>query len=218
MYKTQRRVVCYLRVITLIRKNDNVPSHLDRERFEEIFRQVREHPEKAQSKRVEGVLELLSRLRHDLSGSAKVRIITGLRHLLSVYQWVVQVSPTTEGFRALHLIADRGRLSRDDLWEHTAIRDLLDVVPYLGERPRIRRCADATCWRWFFAKTERKTHKFCSTNCRVNVYDSSSTRRAEKKVYMRQYRQGLKERDDRDKKRVGFGRSPKRRATTGART
>src|SRR5271168_3029927 len=81
----------------VIRKNDNLPIHLDRERFEEMFRQIKEHPEKAQSKRIEENLELLSRLGDDLSGSEKVRVITGLRHLLSAYQWVVQGLPYCRG-------------------------------------------------------------------------------------------------------------------------
>src|ERR1700723_1026104 len=111
MDNVQRRVVCYLRMKAIIRKNDNLPIHLDRERFEEVFRDISKHPEKPQSKRVEECLELLSSLREDLRGLERVQIVTRLGHLLSAYQWVVQISPTPKGFRAIRLIADRGRLS-----------------------------------------------------------------------------------------------------------
>ncbi|HWO33664.1 MAG TPA: hypothetical protein VNO32_33115, partial [Candidatus Acidoferrum sp.] len=175
---------------------------LDRERFEEIFWQIREHPEKAQSKRVEEVLELLSSLRDDLSKSEKLGIITRLRGLLSAYQWVVQVDPTPDGYRAIHTIADRGRLSQDDLWERRAIRDLLDVVPYLGKRPRIRRCAE--CSEWFYA-AQREDQEWCSSNCRQHHYDSDPEMRGRKKLYMRKHRLEEKKREESIKRRVGFG-------------
>jgi hypothetical protein len=201
MDKTHLPVLCYLRMTKVIRKNDKLPIHLDRERFEEIFWQLREHPEKVQSKRVAGCLELLSCLRADLSGSEKVRVITGLQHLLSAYRWVVQVSPTPGGFRAIHLIADRERLSEDDLWEHMAIRDLLAVVPYLGKRPRIRRCDE--CKEWFYA-ANREDQRWCGGNCRQHHYDSNPEMRAGKARYMCEYRIAEKESEESSKKGVGF--------------
>jgi hypothetical protein len=186
----------------IIRKNDNLPIHLDRERFEEVFRDISKHPEKPQSKRVEECLELLSSLREDLRGLERVQIVTRLGHLLSAYQWVVQISPTPKGFRAIRLIADRGRLSQDDLWEREAIRDLLDVVPYIGKQPRIRRCAE--CNEWFYA-AKREDQQWCSSNCRQHHYDSDPEMRGRKKLYMRKHRVEEKKREESIKRRVGFG-------------
>jgi hypothetical protein len=180
---------------SLIRKNEGLP---DPERLVEIFRDIKENPEKPQSKRVEEFLELLSRLREDLSTSEKVPIIIRLRGLLGAYQWTVQVSPTPEGFRAIHLIANREKLSPDDLWEREAVRDLMGVVPYLDKRP-IRRCAE--CQEWFFA-AKREDQQWCNGNCRQRHYDSNPDIRASKKRYMRQYRVDEKKREESSKKRV----------------
>lgn len=166
----------------VIRKNDL----LDRERLEDIFRHLQEHP----SKQVEECLDLLSSLRADLGTSEKVRITAQLRHVLSKYQWVVQVSPTAEGFRAIYFNADRGKLSRDEQWERDAIRDLLEAVPYLGKWPRIRRCDE--CHEWFLAKRDDQRQRWCPGTCRQHHYDSDPKIRAEKKRYMREYRRVVK--------------------------
>lgn len=199
----------------MLRKNEISLSHMDPERLDEIFRYIGDHPEKSQSKKVEEFVELLSALRHGLSSSERVRIITRLGNVLSAYQWVARVAPTGDkGYQPIYFFADRGSLSQDDRWERESIRDLLKIVPYLGKRPRIRRCDNADCKRWFFAKTERRTNKYCSTTCRVHNYDTNPARREEKKVYMRNHRLVLKERDERLKRRIGFGRVPKRRVKT----
>jgi hypothetical protein len=198
-------------MIRLISKNDILPKNLDAEQLEEIFRHIREHPKQPQSKRVEGFLELLSTLRDDLSKSEKVRVIVGLRNTLSAYQWVVQISPTPEGFRPIHMIADRGRLSLDDIWEREAIRDLLKVVPYLGARPRIRRCANTRCREWFFAG-KRLDKEWCGDSCKQQHYDSDPKQREKKKLHMRKLRRDAKEREEMTRKHIGFGSRVKVRA------
>jgi len=194
---------------SIIRKNEILPINLDAEQLAGIFRHVREHPEKAQSRRVEEFLELFSSLREDLGDSEKVRVVIRLRNLLSAYQWVVQISPTPQGFSAIHMIADRARLSQDDLWEREAIADLLKLVPYLGNRSRLRRCGE--CGEWFFA-AKREDQQWCSGNCRQRHYDSDPERRAKKKIDMRKHRLKEKKADERSRSLVGYKSRVKVRA------
>lgn len=211
MDKLLGRVVCYLRMNPIIRKNEILPPPLDPERFQAIFWYIREHPEQPHSKRVDEVLELLSSLRDDVSTLEKIRVITRLRNVLSRYQWGVRVSPTTEGFHVSHFPANRGKLSSSDEWEYGAVRDLLDVVPYLGKRPRIRRCVESECKEWFFA-AKREDQQFCSGICRQRHYDSTPEMRESKKLYMRKHRAAEKKHDERRKTGVGFRGRVKRRA------
>jgi hypothetical protein len=209
MDKLLRRVVCYLRMKAIIHKNEVLPSHLDPEQFESIFWHIRERPEKPQSKRVEEVLKLLSSLRYDLSTRDKGQVLTRLRNALRRYQWVSFISPTSEGLRVIRGIADRANLSEDDLWEYWAVGTLLDIVPYLGNRPRIRRCAE--CQEWFFA-AKRDDKRWCDRNCRQRHYDSAPEMRESKRLYMRNYRDEEKKREERRKRSVGFRGRVKRRA------
>ena len=205
------RVVCYLRMNTLIRKNVSLPNDEDLLLFEDILYHIRTHRNE-QSDRIEEVLELLSSLRHDLSTPERTRVITRLRNVLSRYQWGVQVSPTLEGFRAVHFPADRGR-SSSDRWEYWAVGSLLELVPRLGKRPRIRRCA--VCKEWFYAVKPGK-HDFCSGVCRQRNYDRSPEMRQKKKLYMRQRRADERELEERRKMLVGFRGPVKRRVKASA--
>jgi hypothetical protein len=187
----------------IISKNEILPSHLDPEHFGSIFWHIREHPEEPQSKRVGEVLELLSSLRDDLSTRGKGQVIARLRHVLSNYRWGVHVSPTSEGFRAIYFPADRGSF---DKWEYEAVRDLLDLVPYLGKPPRVRRCAE--CKAWFFA-AKKNDQQYCDGVCRQHRYDSSPEMRESKKLYMRKYR------EDEKKRKASQDRAAKREAEQG---
>ncbi len=208
------RVVCYLCMNVIIRKNEPLPTHLDPEQFEAIFWHIREHPEQPQSKRVEEVLELVSNLRDDLSTPEGIRVITRLRNVLSRYRWGVKVSPTSKGFHVSHFPANRGMLSSSDEWEYGAVRALLDLVPYLGKRPRIRRCAETGCRKWFFA-AKREDRQWCSPNCRQRHYDSDPEMRKSKKLYMRKYRADEKKREESRKRGVGFRGRVKHRKSGG---
>jgi hypothetical protein len=181
----------------------------DPEQFDAIFRHIREHPKQPQSKRVEELLGLLSSLRDDLSKPEKVRVITRLFNVLSNFRWNVRVSPTAEGFRTIYFPADRGHLSSADEWEYGAVRDLLELVPYLGKWPRIRRCAE--CKGWLFA-AKRRDKQFHDGICRQRHYDSSPEMRESKKLYMRKYRADEKKREESRKIGVGFkGRAARSR-------
>ena len=201
-----------------LRKNATLPVHAQAEGFEQIFREIREHPEKPQSRRVEECLDLLSSLRDDWRNPENVRIVTRLRNVLGAYQWVVKVMPTPEGFRAVYEIANRDGLSRDDIWERRAVGDLLNLVRYLEKRP-IRRCSE--CKGWFFAPGGAERPKWCGGNCRQHHYDNDPGRRAEKVRYMRDHRaeeKRLKLRDDERRReesnRRGVGLATTRRRAT----
>jgi hypothetical protein len=191
-----------LTMISTYRKNELLPIHLDPEQFEAIFRHIREHSEQPQSKRVEEVLELLSGLRDDLTTPEKIGVITRLRNVLSNYRWSVHVSPTREGLRVVHFPADRGGLSPSDKWEYDAVRDLLELVPYVGKRPRIRRCAE--CKEWLFVTGRRRFCDSSDRNCRQRHYDSKPEIRESKKLYMSKYREDEKKRQKNRKTGVGF--------------
>jgi hypothetical protein len=191
----------------IIRKKRTLPTELDQERFGAIFARLEDDPEKPQSKRVEKILESLSGLRDDLDTREKVRVITGLRNALSRYQWVSRVAPTHEGFRVVPAIADRANLSNDDVWEYEAVRDLLDTVPHLGKRPRIRRCAE--CRRWFFG-VMRDDQQYCSGNCRQRRYDNDPEKRDKKLAHMKKLYADEKARKRNPKSGVGLHRKPKK--------
>jgi hypothetical protein len=183
----------------IFRKQKILPSHLDVEQLEDIFAHLEKHPEKPQSKRVEKILELLSCLGSD---SERVRVRIGLDNALRGYQWVRKVKLTPdEGFRVTHAAADRGNLSKDDDWEYRAVGVLLDVVPYIGKPPRIRRCEE--CRGWFFAKNNtRKWHD----GCRQRHYAKDPAARAKKKEYMSNRYDAEKKRSKNPKSGVGLAK------------
>jgi hypothetical protein len=194
-----------------IRKQTVLPAHLDYERLVEIFTRLEAQSEKEQSQRVEKILDLLSRLGDDLVGSEKVRVITSLRNALHRYHWMSQVSPTLQGYRVITFFTRKELLSKDDVWEYEAVRVLLEIVPYLGRRPRIRRCADAQCRKWFFA-AKRDDQKFCGGNCKQHNYENAPEKRAKKRDSMRALYAAEKARARNPKSGVGLLRPAQRGA------
>ena len=183
-------------------KNDILPYHLDAEQLEsEIFGPIREHPEKKQSKRIEEVLNLLTRLRAGASSRTRMEAVTRLRSILAHYHWTCAVVPQGQSFVTSYF--GPKVLSADDVWEYRAIQLLLQVVPSLGKNPRIRRCADSGCGNWFFAAS-REDQKFCGPNCRQRSYDSSADVRSSKREYMRKHRAELKRLAKNPKSGVGL--------------
>lgn len=190
-----------------------MPGHLDEKHLEviAIFTRLSQRPQTPQSRRVEAILELLSCLRDDAGVAEKLRVRTGLRNSLRRYRWESYIERTLEGFREISVIADREGLSADDVWEYGAVRDLLDLVPYLGNPPRIRRCAE--CRRWIFA-AKRNTQKWCGSVCRQRHYDRDPETRAKKLEAMRKRYALEKERDRKRKAAVGYTERTKRKAKT----
>jgi hypothetical protein len=197
---------------TLNRKKMDLPGPLDEKHLEviAIFTRLAQRPKTPQSRRVEAILELLSCLRDDLDKAEKLRVITELRNLLSRYRWVSRVERALEGFREI-VTADREGHSREDEWEYWAVRVLLDLVPHLGNPPRIRRCAE--CPRWIFA-AKRNTQKWCGSVCRQRHYDRDPETRAKKLEAMRKRYALEKERDWKRKAAVGYTERTKRKART----
>lgn len=190
---------------SFIRKNKILPSHLDAERFLEVFEYIKAHPEMPQSQNVEKVLELISSFRDDLSTREEMKIFTRLRLTLATYRWSVRLSPSSEGLHVVHEMAEKydEGTSEANRWEYGAISLLLDILPYLGNRPRIRRCANAACRQWFFA-VNREDQEFCSGNCRQHHYDSDPQMRKKKREYMRKRRIKDRERDEEARRAIGF--------------
>lgn len=188
-----------------MRKNKILPHQLDALRFEDIFRSIQEHPGRDQSVRVEKVLECLSALRSDSTTREKMRVITRLRGLIKHYVWERRVIPQGNAFGMVTLIRRDGQeqLSREELWERESVGFLLDAVPYLGNVPRIRRCAE--CSAWFFA-AKRITQEYCSGNCRQHHYDNDPVRKSAKADDMRQRRVDAKGHTQNPKSGVGLGR------------
>jgi hypothetical protein len=194
-----------------IRKKTILPFHLDEEQLEAHFRHIEAHPETPQSQRVEKILELLSALRDDLTPNMG-QVIARLRNALRRYRWASHIAPTPDGYRVIRTTADRENLSKADLWEYEAVRDLLDLVHYLGNPPRIRRCADSACQKWFFA-AKRADQLFCSGNCRQHHYDSDEDTRAKKNETMHKLYALKKGLALNPKSGIGLERRPARRGT-----
>ncbi len=206
-----RPVLCYLRVKRSMRKNGTMPESLDAEQIEEIFQRIKDYPETPQSKRVEQILELLSGFREGLRGVDKGQIKVRLDRILSDYRLCVRVIPSARGLLPIHFPADREKMSEDNKWGYRAVGILIELMPYLGKRSRIRRCAE--CGKWFFAaKRDDERHRHCSGNCRQRGYDSSPQMREHKRLYMRTHREREKKREEYRKAQAGFRGLVKHRA------
>jgi len=146
-----------------------------------LFSRLNE-PHSRCGERVERVLVLLKQLQSPASRRDAMNAVTVLRGLLRRYRWVYQVSPTLQGYRAIRVPAKRETLTDDDVWEHNAVRDLLDLLQQEGSLSRVRRCV--VCNGWLFA-AKRNDQEFCSRNCRQNRYDNDPKRKAEHRAKMR---------------------------------
>jgi hypothetical protein len=188
-----------------MRKNEILPIHLDAFQLDEIFRRIRERPKEDESVRVEKILECLSVLRSDSPTREKMQVVARLRRLIKHYAWERRVIPQGNVFRVVTLFSRDGedQLSREEVWERQSVGSLLDTVPYLGNPPRIRRCAE--CAAWFFA-AKRITQEYCSGNCRQHHYDNDPARKAAKAAEMRRLRAEAKRRQN-PKSAVGLGRT-----------
>ena len=134
-----------------------------------------------------------------------MRVVTGLRNALSHYQWVSRVAYTAQGYRVVSTIVNTEK-SKDVDWEHWAVGYLLDAVPHLGKRPRIRRCVE--CRRWFYAAM-REDQQYCSGNCRQRRYDNDPEKRDKKLAHMKKLYADEKARSRDPKSGVGLRRKRK---------
>jgi hypothetical protein len=209
----------FLYVMGLKRKNGITADELALERLEELLWALNEGPETDQMRvrmeRVENVISLLARLDEDAPSLKKAQLLAGLRKALSRYRWVSYITPSTKGVVVLNRVADHMQISRADLWENEAVRDLLTALPRLdiGRRPYIRRCESPKCRRWFIAP--RSDKRTCSQACHQWLYDNRSPeQKAHKAAKMRDHRKREKARQERQDKRLGFTKG-KRRVASG---
>src|ERR1700689_2384973 len=170
----------------LIRKNDRMPEWVTGAFAGELFRHLETKPNLIQSKRVEHILDSLSRLgRKERDWIA----FTHLREPLKRYEWHYGLTLSSGGLRAR--LEFTKKMSEEDEWEQKAVRFLLSLVPH--HIHRLRRCAYDGCKGWFFAE-KREDQKFCKRGaCRQNYYDSDTKRRERKKAKMHENRKWHRE-------------------------
>jgi hypothetical protein len=173
---------------------------------DELFRHLETKPNLIQSKRVEHILCLLSRLGRN---NRDFYTFGQLRGPLKRYNWHYGLTLSGRGLSAR--LDFTKEMPEEDAWEHRAVRFLLSLVPH--NINRLRRCAYASCNGWFFADG-REDQKFCKRGaCRQNHYDSDTDRRERKKVKMRENRKWHREQDQRAKQKLSKGRKSLRQLT-----
>jgi hypothetical protein len=137
-----------------------------------------------------------------------MQVMAAINRSVSRYRWVSSIAPYRDSFFVFNH-SDRMQTPADELWEHEAVRELLTAFPRLGigDRPYIRRCESEKCQKWFFAP--RGDKRTCSPACHVYA-NRSPDQRFRKAKYMRDLRKELKERRDRENKRLGFTKGKRR--------
>jgi hypothetical protein len=198
-------VLCYLLMRTINRKNDSMSEWVAGAVADRLFRHLESHPHLIQSKRVEHILGLLSRLGENEWDWVA---FTQLREPLRRYKWRYGLTLSSSGLRTSLFFGDD--MSEEDEWEYGAVRFLLSLVPH--HINRLRRCAYDGCQGWFFA-AQREDQKFCKRGtCRQNHYDSTPEMREHKRLYMQKYRDDEKTCEERRKAQEGFRGRVKYRA------
>lgn len=153
-----------------------------------IFERVENGPVTLQSKRVERILELLSRLGENPKGLNEVKVTTELSFLLRHYRWVTHahVSPTKEGYRTIfRKVPVAENLSRADAWEYSTVATLLDLTNSPDALSKLRRCRNEDCRKWLFVVSGKR--RFCDGVCKQHHFDSDETQRKRKRAYMVKY-------------------------------
>jgi hypothetical protein len=206
-----------LRIMQSKRKHDVTADELALESIqEELLPALNDGPKTVQMARIEKLLTLLGRLKQDATSREKIEAFTALRNLLGEYRWVSYIAPWLDGFVVINQIADHMRITKADLWEHKAVRDLLNAFPRLGigKRPYIRRCENDRCQRWFLAR--RGDKRTCSPACHVCA-NRSPEQRLRKAKYMKNLRKDQQNRREREDKRLGFTKGKRRVVSTKSR-
>jgi hypothetical protein len=186
-------------------------TRLDEFDWYEMFAKFRDEPDEPHVALVFRILELLKKpLTH--------RTHSELRALLSHYEWHSNVSPSTRG--PFEVLQPPLGLSGLKAWEYEAVRWLLNLLRERGELDLVHKCSmygmRPGCLGWFYARKYGDPEKrFCSPACKSYKHDSEpevKARRARNAKYNIDFRKREKEKDERAKRAVGFGRSVSRRA------
>lgn len=181
-----------------IRKNAIFPFPIlvEGELANRLVHHLETKPHLIQSKRVERILHLLSRLGEN---EWDLYTFSQLREPLQRYEWHYGLTLSRGKGLGTELRFTKN-MSEEDEWEHNAVRFLLSLVPHRINR--LRRCAYDGCKGWFFAE-KRDDQTFCKRgSCRQNHYDDDPKRREKKKANMRENRKWHREHDRRAKDRV----------------
>jgi hypothetical protein len=203
-------LIFFSQMKTHIRKKKERPIAPEEMQLD-LFWRLQERPDTPHSKRVEKILELLSSLGTDLSPTEKGQALMGLHSAMGRYKWLARVAFTADGYCVIRTPANRETLSKDEEWEYAAVGILLNIIPSIGERPRIVRCEE--CKKWLF-REKRSDKRWCSGVCKQRHYERDPETRAKKLEAMRKRYAKEKERDRKGKAAVGYTKPPKRKAGT----
>jgi hypothetical protein len=166
-------------MMTSNRKKNPRPIDSAEEQFE-IFTRLQERPNTPHVKRIEKILDLFASLGTDLNPRNKGQVLMGLLNALDRYKWVTRVAFTADGYCVIRTPADKN-LSADEKWEYGAVDVLLNIVPSIGDRPRIARCDE--CEKWLFRK-KRSDKRWCGSICKQRHYERAPETRAKKREAM----------------------------------
>jgi hypothetical protein len=192
-----------------IRKQKPNPIDIKQE-WEDLFWHLQERPNAPESKNIEKILGLFAAIGTAVTG--KGADLNRLRIALSQYKWVTYVANTPSGYCVIRVPAERQKLSKAEEWEYRAVGLLLNVVPSIGERPRIRRCAE--CDEWFYAAA-REDQKFCKrANCRQAHYEKDPEKRQKKRDKMHDLYMLKKKLAENPKSGIGLERRTERSRST----
>jgi hypothetical protein len=159
---------------------------------EDLFQRLETKTNLIQSKRVGHILESLARLGRNKGDWIA---FNQLREPLKKYEWHFGLTLGSDGLNAR--LDFTKEMSKEDAWEHRAVRFLLSLVPH--HINRLRRCAYDGCNGWFYA-AKREDQEFCKRGaCRQNYYDSDPKRREKKRINMQKNRKWHREQNQRAK-------------------
>jgi hypothetical protein len=178
-----------------IGKSKNARTLLpDQDDFAAIFYRLEQTPDAPESKRVEHLLRLLSRIEKP---NADRTILAQVCRALSAYLWRYNVIRSPQGLIA-HTTGAEGR---GNDWEHSAVHVALSLIEH-GQLWRLFECE--TCGELGFAPYKRQ--RFCgpkSPKCKQRDYDEDAENKIKKQAYMREYR--LEEKKRKKNTRSGVG-------------
>ena len=176
----------------------------DQDDFAAIFYRIEQYPDAQESRDVERILRLLSRLESSPKDVKRASLLE-LQRALRPYLWrYLVVDSGDRGIAAVLMSAQ----DRKGGWEHDAIRTALSLVEH-GQLWRLFECE--TCKELGFAPYKRQ--RFCKkAKCKSAAEYADLAKRAKKLKKVRENRKTRKDLGNSAKESVGFKKAMSRRA------